>query len=84
MSKLGSDSGCPQLALPALGGFLFSDRALPDIENCDISNHHLLDAVRALAMTVMNGVWRLVDYKNFGSGRTGQRLRIAVGASSPA
>ena len=66
MSKLASDTGCPELALPALGSFLFSAQALLDIENCEISNHDLLDAIRALATTVMNGVWRSVDYKNLG------------------
>ncbi len=71
MRKLASDTGCPQLALPALGGFLFSDRALPDIEACDISNHDLLDTIRALAITVMNGVWRSVDYKNLGAEELG-------------
>jgi hypothetical protein len=66
MSKLASDTGCPELTLPALGSFLFSAQALPDIENCEISNHDLLDAIRALATTVMNSVWRSVDYKNLG------------------
>lgn len=71
MRKLASDAGCPELALPALGSFLFSDRALPGIESCDISNHDLLDAVRALAIAVMNGVWRSVDYKNLGAEELG-------------
>ena len=48
MQKLGSDTGCPELALPALGSFLFSPTAMSDIERCDIANHDLLDAVRAL------------------------------------
>jgi hypothetical protein len=30
MSSLGGERGCPELGLPALGGFLFSPQALPD------------------------------------------------------
>ena len=71
MQKLGSDTGCPELALPALGSFLFSPTAMPDIERCDIANHDLLDAVRALAVTVANGALRSVDYKNLGAEELG-------------
>jgi hypothetical protein len=71
MQKLGSDTGCPELALPALGSFLFSPTAMPDIERCDIANHDLLDAVRALAVTVADGALRSVDYKNLGAEELG-------------
>ncbi|MCC6362200.1 MAG: N-6 DNA methylase [Bryobacterales bacterium] len=71
MQKLGSDAGCPELALPALGSFLFSPEAMPDIENCEIANHDLLDAVRALAVTVADGARRSVDYKNLGAEELG-------------
>ena len=71
MQRLGSDAGCPELALPALGSFLFSDRAMPDIGDCDIANRDLLDAVRALAVFVTNGVRRTVDYKNLGAEELG-------------
>lgn len=71
MQKLGSDTGCPELALPALGSFLFSPTAMPDIEECDIANHDLLDAVRALAVTVADGALRSVDYKNLGAEELG-------------
>jgi hypothetical protein len=71
MTKLGTDSGCPELALPALGGFLFSPNALPDLESCDIANFDLCEAVRALAITVANGVRRPVDYKNLGAEELG-------------
>jgi len=71
MQKLGSDDGCPELGLPALGGFLFSTEATPNIENCEIANHHLLDAIRALAFTLDGGVLRPVDYKNLGSEELG-------------
>jgi hypothetical protein len=71
MGKLSTDSGCPELALPALGGFLFSAHALPDLEACDIANFDLCEAIRALAVTVSNGVRRPVDYKNLGAEELG-------------
>jgi hypothetical protein len=71
MTKLGSDSGYSELALPALGSFLFSTKALPDLETCDISNFDLCEAIRALAITVSNGVRRPVDYKNLGAEELG-------------
>ena len=71
MQKLGSDDGCPGLGLPALGGFLFSPEAIPDIEACEIANHHLLEAIRALAFTLDGAVLRPVDYRNLGSEELG-------------
>jgi len=71
MTKLGTDAGYSALALPALGSFLFSTKALPDLEDCDISNFDLCEAVRALAITVSNGVRRPVDYKNLGAEELG-------------
>ncbi|MDW8328343.1 MAG: hypothetical protein RMK99_17440, partial [Anaerolineales bacterium] len=35
MRLLGSDEGAPGLGLPALGGFLFSSAALPDLESAE-------------------------------------------------
>jgi hypothetical protein len=71
MEKLGSDAGCPELGLPALGGFLFSPHAIPDLAACDIANHDLLDAIRALAFTRDRHMRRVVDYKNLGSEELG-------------
>jgi hypothetical protein len=71
MEKLGSDEGCPPLALPALGSFLWSETAIPDLVHCDISNRDFLDAIRALAFTLDNKVLRSVDYKNLGSEELG-------------
>ena len=66
MQKLGTPGGCPELGLPALGGFLWSDRAMPALADCRIANADLLEAVRALAFTVDGNVLRAVDYKNLG------------------
>jgi hypothetical protein len=66
MDKLGGD-GCPDLGLPALGSFLFSPAATPDLDGSEIANHDLLDAIRALAFTTDRRIRRVVDYKNLGS-----------------
>jgi hypothetical protein len=70
-TKLGDDQGCPALALPALGSFLWSNTATPDLTGCDIANHDLLFAIRSLAFTTDKGVRRAVDYKNLGSEELG-------------
>jgi hypothetical protein len=70
MEKLSGD-GCPELALPALGSFLFSPRALPDLNACEISNLHLLEAIRSLAVTQTGQSRRVVDYKNLGAEELG-------------
>lgn len=71
MQKLGSDSGCPELGLPALGSFLFSQESIADLNDCEIANHDLLDAVRALAFSTDNRARRQIDYKNLGSEELG-------------
>ncbi len=70
MSKLGT-AGCPELGLPALGSFLFSSAAIPDLEGCRLSNADLLATVRALAVTSESGALRPVDYRNLGSEELG-------------
>jgi hypothetical protein len=70
MEKLSGD-GCPELALPALGSFLFSQGALPDLNACDISNLHFLEAIRSLAVTQTGQSRRVVDYKNLGAEELG-------------
>ena len=70
MERLSGD-GCPELALPALGSFLFSPRALPDLNACDISNLHFLEAIRSLAVTQTGQSRRVVDYKNLGAEELG-------------
>jgi len=71
MRWLGSDEGCPELALPALGSFLFSDQALPDLDDCRLANSDLLEAVRALAFTVDGGTLRPIDFRNLGAEELG-------------
>jgi hypothetical protein len=71
MERLGSDDGCPPLALPPLGSFLWSAAALPELGQCDLANRNLLEAVRALAFTREDSMLRPVDYKNLGSEELG-------------
>jgi hypothetical protein len=60
-------TGYAPLGLPGLGGFLFSERATPDLDGADIANQDLLDTIRALAFTTEGKVRRLIDYKNLGT-----------------
>ncbi|MFN7989778.1 MAG: N-6 DNA methylase [Thermoanaerobaculia bacterium] len=71
MRKLGSDEGCPDLALPALGGFLFSEEAMPDLAAASLSNASLLEAVRKIALTLRDGWLRPVDFRNLGAEELG-------------
>jgi hypothetical protein len=70
-SYLGSDSGCPELAIPPLGSFLWSPKASPDLNDCLVSNRHFLEAVLALGFIHDGNVRRAIDYKNLGSEELG-------------
>ncbi|WP_428938701.1 Eco57I restriction-modification methylase domain-containing protein [Fontivita pretiosa] len=59
-------SGCMQLALPALGSYLFAPTSTPDLDDADIANADLLVAVWNLTFTADNNVRRSVDYRNLG------------------
>ncbi len=71
MNHLGSIDGCPSLGLPALGSFLWSEDALPDLMYSNVENKYFLDAVRSLAFTIENKIFRSIDYKNLGSDELG-------------
>ncbi len=66
MTLLGSDSGCPELAIPALGGFLFDARSTADLNEARLDNQALLSAVRSLAFINEGNTRRAVDYRNLG------------------
>lgn len=59
-------SGCPQLALPALGSYLFAPTSTPDLNDADIANADLLAAIWNLTFTADGNVRRSVDYRNLG------------------
>lgn len=71
MGKFGESDGCPELGLPALGSFLWSGEAMPDLESSQLSNTDLLSAVRDLAFSEESGVRRPIDYKNLGAEELG-------------
>ncbi len=70
----GLDRGCPELGLPGLGSFLwgsepdpareggYRSRALPDLEECSLSNEYLFDAIHALCVVQDGPVRRPVDW----------------------
>ncbi|HEX7000669.1 MAG TPA: N-6 DNA methylase, partial [Trueperaceae bacterium] len=66
-----SEGGEPRLGLPELGGLLFSERSLVDLMQATLPNAYLLQAVRALAYTEVQGARRPVDYRNLGSEELG-------------
>jgi hypothetical protein len=45
------EKGEASLGIPALGGFIFSRKFLPDLNNCKLANDALLSAVRGLCFT---------------------------------
>jgi hypothetical protein len=67
----GTIPGGQDIGLPVLGGFLFSRKALPDLEDALVDNLALLNAVRSLAFTQEKNTHRAVDYKNLGSEELG-------------
>lgn len=71
VTSLGSKDGCPALGLPALGSFLWSPSATPALNDCQVSNRYLLQAIRSLSITKQGRFRRPVDYKNIGSAEFG-------------
>ncbi len=63
---LSSERGLAELGLPALGSFLWSGAATPDLDSCQIANTNLLDAIRALAFRMDGNLRRRVDWRNLG------------------
>ena len=68
-AKMGN-GGCPELALPALGG-LFDPARTPHLAGCRLANADLLEAVRALSVINDGTARRSVDYRNLGAEELG-------------
>ena len=60
-----------QLALPALGSFLWSAEATAALNAAELTNFDLLEALRHLAYTRQGKLLRPVDYKNLGAEELG-------------
>jgi hypothetical protein len=63
---LGKDEGYPDLGLPGLGSFLWSEEAVPDVMDCIINNREFLKGVYYLSFMIDKNVRHRVDYKNLG------------------
>jgi hypothetical protein len=68
---LSSENGEAALGLPALGGFLWSPDACPDLDAGELTNAALLDALRQLAYVTEDRVRLKVDYRHLGSEELG-------------
>jgi hypothetical protein len=70
---LGRPDGIPELGLPGLGSFLWSQAACPDLEHAQLTNQDLMTGVRHLAFVEDRGekVLRPVDYRNLGTEELG-------------
>lgn len=64
------NSGCPSLALPALGG-LFASSNCPTLDGCSLSNKAFFEAMQLLRWATIDGVTAPVDYKNLGTEELG-------------
>jgi hypothetical protein len=71
MRSLGDDEGCPQLGLPPLGSFLWSEAATSHLDPAGLPNGALLEALRALCFVEEQRMLRAVDYKNLGAEELG-------------
>jgi hypothetical protein len=60
-----------QLALPALGSFLWDLGSTPALNDAELTNHDFLEALRHLAFTRPDKVLRPVDFKNLGAEELG-------------
>lgn len=60
-----------QLALPALGSFLWDPASTAALNDAELTNYDLLEALRHLAFTRQGKVLRPVDYKNLGAEELG-------------
>lgn len=64
MNVLCGNENSTQMALPALGSFLWSQDSIKDIVNCEIENKNFLEAIRSIGFTVDNRILRPIDYRN--------------------
>jgi hypothetical protein len=68
---LGDDRGGPALALHALGSFLWSDAAVPDLIGAELTNAAFLDAIHHLAFAIDGNTRRAVDFEHLGAEELG-------------
>jgi hypothetical protein len=71
MRALGGPDDCPQLGIVALGGYLWSEKAIGPLGTAALSNQAILAAVRSLSFITDKDGRRPVDYRNLGSEELG-------------
>ncbi len=71
MRALAGPESCPFLGIQPMGGFLWSERALPDITSLRLRNSSLLKAMRQLAFTMLDYQRRPVDWRHLGARELG-------------
>ncbi|MDO5538442.1 MAG: N-6 DNA methylase, partial [Desulfovibrionaceae bacterium] len=71
MSALGRPEGCAQLDILPMGGFLWSDEIMPDLQGLRLRNADLLEAIRRLAFTRYNFEMRPIDWRHLGAQELG-------------
>lgn len=75
VDSLSGDEKCEtarrHLALPALGGFLWSHSSTRALSYCSLTNSDFLEAIRRLAFTRHDRSLRPVDYRNLGAEELG-------------
>jgi hypothetical protein len=60
------EAGIPAIGVPALGSFLWSEKACPDLDQARLGNNVLLAAMRHLAYVQRDKVLHRVDFVNLG------------------
>lgn len=63
--------GCPELGLPALGSFLWSPNAVPNLRRAECANEFLLAAARALCFFTRGNLRFLVNWRQVGADELG-------------
>lgn len=71
MRALHGPAPCPFLGLAPMGGFLWSQEAVPDLVDLKLDNASLLTAIRRLAFTHYNWTLRPVAWRNLGARELG-------------
>jgi N-6 DNA Methylase len=73
LSGLGAEGGLPHLGLPGLGGIYDDTPTDATLAGLDLSNEHLLTAVKSLSRVRDKSTkrWRRIDYRNLGAEELG-------------
>lgn len=71
MASMGQADGAPALGLPALGSYLWSQQAMPELMENDIKNRELLSVIRSLTLHQTGERKIRVDFRHLGAEEMG-------------